>query len=134
MYIVAMLSDSFISLIQIKRFATHRVSNKSIDLIADIKSLIEQSRQQVASTVNSAITLLYWQIGNRINEEILLHNRAEYGRQIVQTLSAKLVLEYGKGWGEKHLRHCLRIVSTFQKAIFCLYTDKLSDNKSKFDD
>lgn len=88
--------------------------NKNKDLISEIKSLIEQSRQQVAATVNSAITLLYWHIGRRINEEILLHNRAEYGRQIVQSLSAQLVLEYGKGWGEKHLRHCLRIAETFQ--------------------
>lgn len=89
--------------------------NKNNSLIAEIKSLIEQSRQQVAATVNSAITLLYWQIGNRINEEILLHSRADYGKQIVQTLSAQLVVEYGKGWGEKHLRHCLRIAETIQK-------------------
>lgn len=88
--------------------------NKNIDLIADIKSLIEQSRQQVAAAVNSAITLLYWEIGSRINKEILLNFRAEYGRQIVQTLSSQLVLEYGKGWGEKHLRHCLRLAQTFQ--------------------
>ncbi|MFC0658065.1 PDDEXK nuclease domain-containing protein [Mongoliitalea lutea] len=74
----------------------------------------EQSRQQVAAAVNSAITLLYWEIGSRINKEILLNFRAEYGRQIVQTLSSQLVLEYGKGWGEKHLRHCLRLAQTFQ--------------------
>lgn len=88
--------------------------SKNDNLIAEIKSLIEQSRQQVAATVNSAITLLYWQIGKRINEEILLHSRADYGKQIVYTLSAQLVVEYGKGWGEKHLRHCLRIAETFQ--------------------
>lgn len=29
-------------------------------------------------------------------------------------LSKNLVVEYGKGWGEKHLRHCLRIAETFQ--------------------
>ncbi|GHB46453.1 DUF1016 domain-containing protein [Mongoliitalea lutea] len=57
---------------------------------------------------------MYWEIGSRINKEILLNFRAEYGRQIVQTLSSQLVLEYGKGWGEKHLRHCLRLAQTFQ--------------------
>lgn len=88
--------------------------NKNNDLISEVKFLIEQSRQQVAATVNSAITLLYWQIGKRINEEILRNTRADYGKQIVHTLSAQLVLEYGKGWGEKHLRHCLRIAETFQ--------------------
>ena len=104
-----------------------RDSEDNKDLIIEIRTLIEQSRQQVAATVNSAITLLYWQIGKRINEEILLHNRAEDGRQIVQSISDQLVLEYGKGWGEKHLRHCLRIAETFQdKEILYAVSRELS--------
>ena len=83
-------------------------------LAIEIKQLIAESREQVAVVVNSAITILYWQIGKRINEEILLNGRADYGKQIVHTLSTQLVVEYGKGWGEKHLRHCLRIAETFQ--------------------
>jgi predicted nuclease of restriction endonuclease-like (RecB) superfamily len=82
-------------------------------LFGDIKSLIEQSRQQVAVTVNAEMTLLYWQVGKRINHDVLKNNRAEYGRQIVNSLSAQLTVEYGKGWGEKHLRHCLRFAETF---------------------
>jgi len=81
-------------------------------LAIEIKQLIAQSREQVAVAVNSAITLLYWQIGKRINEEILLNARAEYGKEIVYTLSTQLTEEYGKGWSEKHLRHCLRIAET----------------------
>ena len=46
--------------------------------------------------------MLYWQIGKRINEEILKNQRAEYGKQIVQKLSEQLTLEYGKGGSEKH--------------------------------
>jgi len=82
-------------------------------LAVEIKQLIEQSRQQVAVAVNSAITLLYWQIGKRINEEVLQNKRAEYGKEIVHTLSTQLTKEYGKGWSEKHLRHCLRFAETF---------------------
>lgn len=47
------------------------------------------------------------------NSEILKHERAEYGEQIVISLNASLVEEYGNGWKEKHLRHCLRIAKTF---------------------
>ncbi|MBN1902960.1 hypothetical protein JW926_16675, partial [Candidatus Sumerlaeota bacterium] len=74
----------------------------------EIKTLIEQSRHQVAVTVNAVMTMLYWQIGKRINEEILKYKRAEYGKKIVATLSRQLEAEYGKGWSEKQLRHCLR--------------------------
>ena len=91
------------------------VENKN-SLIADIKTLIEQSKQQVAVAVNSAMTMLYWQIGSRIKTDILQNTRAEYGQEIVKQLSANLTAQYGKGWSEKHLRHCLRFVETFPDA------------------
>jgi len=40
-------------------------------LAIDIKQLIAQSREQVAVAVNSAISMLYWQIGKRINKDVL---------------------------------------------------------------
>lgn len=92
------------------------MSNKIIkdkDLFGEIQKLIEESRNRVAVEINSTITMLYWQIGNRINKELLKDKRAEYGKQIVNSLSAQLTLEYGSGWSEKHLRHCLRFAETF---------------------
>ncbi len=82
-------------------------------LLTEIKLLINQSRQQVAVVVNSALSLLYWQVGNRIRTEILHSKRAEYGEQIVHLLAKQLTSEYGKGWSEKQLRHCLRFAETF---------------------
>ena len=79
----------------------------------EIKLLIQQSKNNVALAVNAEITLLYWAVGNRINVEILGKERAEYGKQIVQSLSAQLTLEYGKGWGEKQLRQCMQFASVF---------------------
>ncbi|WP_149241724.1 PDDEXK nuclease domain-containing protein [Dyadobacter sp. 32] len=61
----------------------------------------------------SSITLLYWSIGKRINQEVLNFNRAEYGKQVVATLSAQLTDAYGKGWSEKQLLHCIRIAEIF---------------------
>ena len=86
----------------------------SLQLSYEIKQLIEQSRKNVALAVNAEITYLYWQIGKRINEDILKNNRAEYGKQIVGSLSKELKEEFGSGWSEKHLRHCLRSAEIFQ--------------------
>jgi predicted nuclease of restriction endonuclease-like (RecB) superfamily len=100
-------------------------SNKH--LFNEINQLIKHSKEQVAIAVNSAITVLYWKIGKRINEEILNFERAGYGEQIVQTLSAQLKSEYGRGWGEKHLRHCLRIAETISdEKIFYALSRELS--------
>jgi len=82
-------------------------------LASEIKALIEQSRKQVAVTVNSTMTTLYWRIGRRINQEILKEQRAEYGAEIILSLARQLETEYGRGWSDKQLRHCLRFAETF---------------------
>lgn len=55
-----------------------------------IIQIIEDARKRVAIYVNKETTLLYWEIGNYINREILLHNRAQYGTSIVATVSQQL--------------------------------------------
>ncbi|GGA18733.1 PDDEXK nuclease domain-containing protein [Dyella nitratireducens] len=85
-------------------------------LLGDIRKLIEQSRQQLAAAVNSALTVLYWHIGQRIRTEVLKEQRAAYGEQIVSALSRQLMSEYGRGFSEKNLRHMLRFAETFLDA------------------
>jgi predicted nuclease of restriction endonuclease-like (RecB) superfamily len=63
--------------------------------------------------VNAELIMLYWQIGKRINAEVLQGQRAEYGKQIVATLAKQLTDEYGKGWGVRQLRDCLRVAEVF---------------------
>jgi hypothetical protein len=41
------------------------------NLLRDLRWLIEEARQGVASTVNTALTMLYRLAENRINQEIL---------------------------------------------------------------
>jgi predicted nuclease of restriction endonuclease-like (RecB) superfamily len=82
-------------------------------LLGDIRALIEQARQQVARTVNSAMVGLYWHIGRRIREDILQEQRAEYGEQIVQTVSAQLTREYGRGFGQRNLFRTVRFAEVF---------------------
>ncbi|MFZ4617663.1 MAG: PDDEXK nuclease domain-containing protein [Rectinemataceae bacterium] len=82
-------------------------------LFGELRVLIAGARQRAAAAVNSEIILLYWQVGRRISIEILKGERAEYGKRVVKELSARLTEEFGKGWGEKHLQHCLHIAEIF---------------------
>lgn len=59
-------------------------------LFFDVDVLIQNAKIRVASVANSEITVLFWHIGNRINHDILINERAEYGKQIVATLSRQL--------------------------------------------
>lgn len=87
---------------------SHIGDSDNLDLVADIRQLIEETRAAVASTVNAGLTVLYWRVGKRISEELLKGKRAEYGEKILPTLSARLVAEYGRGWGARNLADMIR--------------------------
>ena len=82
-------------------------------LVEEIKTIIHEGRQQVAQSINAGLTATYWHIGQRIREDVLQNNRAEYGEQVVVSLSQQLTQEFGKGWSVAQLRHCLHFVDTF---------------------
>lgn len=82
-------------------------------LFADVRHLIDAARQRVASAVNAELTQLYWQVGRRINSELLQGQRAEYGKQVIAELARMLTFDFGKGWSERQLRYCLRVADIF---------------------
>lgn len=71
------------------------INNAENTVFSDIRNLINETRQQVAVSVNAGMTLMYWHIGERINREVLGGERAAYGKQIVATLSRQLTDEFG---------------------------------------
>ncbi|MBI4645488.1 MAG: DUF1016 domain-containing protein [Bacteroidia bacterium] len=82
-------------------------------LFNEISQLIEQNQKQLVSQANSTLTLLFWHIGKRINENILQNKRADYGKQIVVTLSRQLTEKYGRNFEEKNLRRMLQFAEQF---------------------
>jgi predicted nuclease of restriction endonuclease-like (RecB) superfamily len=82
-------------------------------LVAELRGLIEQARQYVAQTANSTLTMLHWKLGNRIHREILAGQRAGYGEEILPTLSAKLVPDYGKGFSTRNLARMIKFADAF---------------------
>jgi len=68
------------------------------NLINDLVALIEKTKAQVVSHANSSLTVLFWHIGNRILTYDLQNKRAEYGKQIVVTVSRELVANFGNNY------------------------------------
>lgn len=77
-------------------------------LYSDIAQLIQQGRKHVATEVNATVVLLYWSIGKRINDEILLEKRADYGDRVIDTVSKQLTQEFGKGYSRSALFRMIR--------------------------
>lgn len=82
-------------------------------LITDLRDMIEKTRQSVASAINASLALLHWHVGNRIRQEILREERAEYGKAIVVTLSRQLALDYGNSFTDKNLRRMIQFAEVF---------------------
>lgn len=85
-------------------------------LLTDVRELILTTRQTVAQGVNSALVLLYWNIGQRIRTDILQEKRAGYGEKIVSALSAQLTAEFGRGFGARSLFRMIRFAEVFPEA------------------
>ena len=83
------------------------------NLLGDVRDLIVTTRENVSRGVNAALVLLYWKVGERIRRDVLKQKRAGYGEQIVSTLSRELTAEFGRGFGEKSIRHAMRFAEAF---------------------
>lgn len=83
-------------------------------LVSDLKNLILETKNQVAVQVNSAMTMMYWQIGNKINSEVLREQRAEYGKQIIKNVALELTQEFGNSFSEKNLRRMMQVALKFE--------------------
>lgn len=96
-------------------------------VLGDIQTLITQAKQQATVAVNASLTMMYWQIGQRINQEVLNGERAEYGKQVVSTLAEQLTAEFGRGFSEKQLRRVMKFAEVFpEQAIVATLWRQLS--------
>lgn len=95
--------------------------NGNQNLFDSISELINQTRHRVATTINQELTLLYWNIGKTINDDLLKNSRADYGKKIIPELSDKLTLLYGSGFNKRNLQNFIKLNSVFEN-ITILHT------------
>ncbi len=82
-------------------------------LLVELRQLIDSARQRAAVAVNAELTLLYWQVGQRIGQEVLQGERATYGDALVASIAQQLSADFGRGFSAKNLRHMLRFAQAF---------------------
>ena len=95
-------------------------------LFEQIKDLIEQTKNSVAVAVNSSMTMMYWHIGKLINDEILQNKRAEYGKEIVATVSQQLIKQYGKGYSYSALTRMMKFAKNIDEKNIATLSQQLS--------
>jgi predicted nuclease of restriction endonuclease-like (RecB) superfamily len=79
-------------------------------LFQQVLAVLQNARLQVLRTVNSTMTLTYFEIGRMIvEEEQNGKERAEYGKQILKGLSGQLTKEFGKGFSVDNLQNMRKL-------------------------
>jgi predicted nuclease of restriction endonuclease-like (RecB) superfamily len=87
--------------------------------INEIKQIIISTKTKALTAINSAMIEVYWLIGKRIvEEEQNGKQRAEYGQEIIKTLSKELKSEFGTGFGERILRDSVPFYLCFKNIEF----------------
>ena len=87
--------------------------------IADIRQIIISARNKAHTAINSAMIEAYWLIGKRIvEEEQNGKQRAEYGKEVIKTLSEELQSEFGQGFAERCLREYRQFYLNFKDFEF----------------
>jgi DUF1016 N-terminal domain len=90
------------------------------DLFDRVVSILEQARANVIRSVNNNMVIAYWLIGREIVQEIQGGDeRAEYGKQVIEQLSAKLTRKYGRGFSTTNLRYF--------RTFYTVYSDRIPE-------
>lgn len=98
----------------------------SRQLADGIQRIIESARNRVAVYVNSETTMLYWEIGRYINNELLIENRAIYGANILVTVSQELTRQFGKGYSYSALTRMSKVAKMFNDTNIATLSQHLS--------
>ncbi|MFM2386936.1 MAG: hypothetical protein RL660_1693 [Bacteroidota bacterium] len=88
----------------------------STELANKISALLISARAEVLHTVNHTMVLTYFEIGKIIiEEEQKGKQRADYGKQIIKSLSERLIKQFGKGFSQRNLEQMRQFYAVYSK-------------------
>jgi predicted nuclease of restriction endonuclease-like (RecB) superfamily len=88
------------------------------DLFGRVAAILEQARGAVVRAVNTNMVLAYWLIGREIVHDLQAgEERAEYGEKVVEELSARLTVRYGKGFSVPNLKNFRQFYQAYSERV-----------------
>jgi predicted nuclease of restriction endonuclease-like (RecB) superfamily len=95
-------------------------------IIKDIKTIIQKSRHNIYTKINTEMLKAYFEIGRRIvEEEQYGKKRAKYGEKLIDFLSKELQKEFTKGFSTTALKNMRLFYNLYKNQISQSVTDQL---------
>lgn len=106
-------------------------NSKYSSLLNSVGILLSESKQRIASQINTTLVKTYWEIGKYIIEfEQGGADKAKYGSELLIQLSKDLSLSYGKGFSKSNLYQMRKFYLTFPIFQTVSGKSKISDTPS----
>ena len=87
------------------------IDNVSNDLYSGVTNIIDHARQEVVVYVNKHANMMFWHIGQYINEDMGYKQYSSYGSKIIATLLQRLTERYGKGYTYSAVTRMMKVCS-----------------------
>lgn len=88
------------------------------ELFDRVAFILDQARASVVRSVNNQMVIAYWLIGREIVKEAQGGDeRAEYGKKVLEELSARLSQRYGRGFSMTNLRYFRLFYQTYAQRL-----------------
>ena len=102
-----------------KKDAPQKSAESKAEALFDrVVAILELARGNVVRAVNTNMVLAYWMIGREIVQEIQGgKQRAGYGQQVLEGLSARLASRYGRGYSPTNLRYFRMFYQTYEDRV-----------------
>ncbi|MCL2861511.1 MAG: PDDEXK nuclease domain-containing protein [Firmicutes bacterium] len=92
---------------------TSDISTYENNLVGEVSHIIEKRKHSIVTQANSGMVMMFWEVGRHIDFSILNNKRADYGKQIVTTVSKQLVLRYGSSFSVDNMRRMMQFARLF---------------------
>lgn len=89
------------------------IDNVSNNLYSGVTSIIDHARQEVVVYVNKHANMMFWHIGQYINEDMGYKQYSAYGSKILATLSQRLTERYGKGYTYSAVTRMMKVALVY---------------------
>ena len=88
--------------------------NSESHLIVEVRQIVQAARNQSYRAINTMQIVSNWLIGQRIVvQEQQGKDKADYGKHVIEIVSAALTEEFGKGYSETNVRNMRKFYLTF---------------------
>ena len=79
--------------------------NSESELIVEVRQIVQAARNQSYRAINVRQIVSNWLIGQRIvDQEQMGKDKADYGKHVIEIVSAALTEKFGKGYSETNIK------------------------------